>query len=70
MPRRFRVEKNPRGIDGARADDDDLPQHLLLGAGLAIEILHTPGESLVVDQDPGDDRVRPDLEMTGLQRER
>ena len=38
--------------------------------GLTIEILDAARQPVVVDQDPRDDRVRPDLELAGLQRER
>ena len=42
--------------------DDDLAEHLLLGAGPAIEVLHALREALVVDEDARGDRVRSDLE--------
>ena len=66
---RLRVEEQARRVDAARADHDDLGQHLPLGAGLAIEVLDALGAALVVDQDPRRDRVRADLELAGLQRE-
>ena len=67
---RLRVEQDARRVDAAGADDHDLAQHLVLGAGLAVEVLDAARLALVVDQHARDDRVRPDLELAGLQRER
>ena len=43
--RRLRVEQDARRVDAARAQDDDLPAHLLLGAGPSIEVLHASREA-------------------------
>ena len=49
---------------------DDLAEHLLLRAGLAIEVLDALREALVVDEHASGDGVGPDLELAGLQRVR
>ncbi len=67
---RDRVQEDAGRIDAACPDDDDLGQHLPLGAGPAVEVLDALGEPAAIDQDAGRHRVGSDLEPAGLERER
>ena len=70
VPLRLRVEQNAGRVDAARAEDDDLPADLLLGAGAPIEVLHAGCKTRVTGENPCDDGVRANLELSGLHRER
>ena len=67
MLRRRGVEQDARGVDAACAHHDDLAEHLPLRTGLAIEVLDTLRQAVVVHQHAGDDGVGADLELAGLQ---
>jgi hypothetical protein len=62
---RFEVEFSRILVEST--EHDHLAQHLLLGAGHAVEVLHTFGESFIVHEDARSDGVGPDLQTPGLQ---
>ena len=69
MPRCLGLSRMRR-VDAARADDDHLAERLTLRAGLTIEVLHAGRQAVVTGHDPGDDRIRSNLEAAGFERER
>ena len=67
MPRRLRVEEQPRRLAGAGGEDDDLRAHLLLAAGRGVDVRHAGGAALVVREHLAGHGAGDDLEAAGGQ---